>query len=670
MNTLNKIKEYIQRELEQFIDSKDELTKSKDQLTKLISEIDNLFVNSEIDLFDKTFQSYNFSISFDKLKDAIALVNIFNQSNITDIPQYKDILDDLANLKKEINNIISDMDAKITIIENNQEKVDTLKDVLNILNNNENSCVLSKEEIFQLFEVIKMLSLDSKEKYALIFDITNHNVDNKVVRRVENEIKTSSNEVSMHIEENIQVINEILAATDEIEEPQIETEPEEITFEQEIIDNCLLEKVQGIIKHLSKFYEVRSFEEIDAETKISARMRIYSSSNGISKYNWPLIYYDLCNNLVPKYKKGESVEEIGNIFKFIVGIYDNYESICPEFDESELINIKNFIKIVENINREDIERLHKNIKDMIDSGCEVNDIDLKTILGLETDIPYSNCMILLYAKIFELQDAYEIYLQERVNEIKNRFSSSVAIILERVKAFKELIGDNLEEIKSMQSSASIINKGDKPQIINDSDEESVHDLKETEIPSLVIFADEVADRDNILTLFEEVASHNESISVVNCIYYSHYMCRNYNVTLVGDNNSYRVLKNKSPYNSLEPNHMYRSRRRGIRCTYRTITVSQNNKKIIQRKYPAFSDTLFLITGIYHEAGNKEYIGKTNRFVNVYKEKINHYIDLFSNDFETREQENEALSLIGDALKAYNYMCSSAIDKKTSEKGGK
>jgi len=75
---LEKLKEYIQQELDSLKTNKKELGKAKTQLTLLKKELDDLYINSNLESFSELFKQFNFNMSFGKKPKRPKPVSIFN----------------------------------------------------------------------------------------------------------------------------------------------------------------------------------------------------------------------------------------------------------------------------------------------------------------------------------------------------------------------------------------------------------------------------------------------------------------------------------------------------------------------------------------------------------------------------------------------------------------
>ena len=667
MENLEKLKEYIQHELDNIKGNTEELMLDRTQLLLFVEEIDDLFTNVELNSFSSVFDKYSFNITFDKVNQAISLIRFFNQLNTTDIPQYQNAFKDLQELQKRANEFIKKIEEQIQVTLNNQEKITILEEGLNILNNNEINYIFTEEELNKLFDIIKLLPLSLDEKYDLIRVITSKNIENKLLRKVDNALTNSNDDLlSISIEDNLEEVNELLNATDELDETSVSDLSEEEISEDDV-NEPLLSKIQEIINHLSKYYEIQQFDVINNETGILERKVIYSSNNEISKYNWPLIYADLCNNLLPKYKNGENKEEIKELFEFIIEKYLNYESVSPELENDTIKEIENYFNIINGVEEKEIKILYRNIENFTNLGLECN---LSEVLG--RDIPYTNEQIIFYYKIFELNDAYNMYKQARENEVKNRFSPSLANCITEINDCKEWIEEMLADIRNKEK-ATIIDEiiDDEDEIIEELDEdENIHYLTNEEPCNLVIFASN--NSDGFVNIVDEIISQgNNQITlrnIINAIYIKHYMCSNYIGIPKNKHTGYRYLEPNKKYKNLEFCNMYRSRKGDVRCAYYVVPVSEYNKRIIQNSYPNFNGVLFLVTGVFYKPSDKtNYIGDTNKFLGDYYNEMDSIINLFKNDFESHDDINRALSFIDNSITQYNNACSLVDEKKV---GGK
>lgn len=685
---LEKLKDYIQQELEKITGNKEELNQTKEQLSLFKTEFDNLFINNELDTFQELFKQNELGISFEKVKEAVSVITFFNQLNTTDIPQYQDAYNDLQELKKQIDVLITSIDDRIQIIENNNDKFNILKDALDILNKEDLNGFYNDEEISKLFNAIKVLTIDAREKMDLIYNITSINVQKKLTSRVEHSIKISSDDLVLSsIEENIDIVTELLDSTDEysdelIQESDVLGVDEVQSNVEETINDPLLDKIQELVNQLSKYYDVQNFWEITSQTGILERKEIYSSNNEISKYNWPLIYVDLCKNLIPMYKEGNDKDQIKELFEFIIEKYTNYESVCEEFDSETVLEINKYFNMIDNIDEDEVRKLRGQLENFNQYGLECENIS-KTA-GSKTF--YTNEQIELYYFIFELRDGYDLYKQERENELKNRFSSDLMNCINNVKEYKQYILDTLVNIKKIEHEISTKldtpndDEIDNPDIDDDEieqeEDKNIYFIEDNKTPSLVVFMD-VKNKDSILAHFKTIMENGKIPTlrnVVNCIYQNHYFCKNYQEDLVSGNSQYRSLSNDTYNKSLEPNEMYRSEKGKIRCPYRVLHLSDKNKEIIKQYYPKFSDTIFLITGIFYRVGKRNgtppYISDTNSFVKCYQDKINYYVKLFSEDFKDESQVNEAIDLINNSFEQYNYICSIVKEKENKKEDKK
>jgi len=667
---LEKLKEYIQQELDSLKTNKKELGKAKTQLTLLKKELDDLYINSNLESFSELFKQFNFNMSFDKFKESIALIDFYKQIDTTNIPQYETINNELRKLKEQVNELIIDIDKQFQFNGADQEKIEILNEGLNILKHHNSNYIFSDIEISKLFNIIKILSIDISEKYHLIYKLANINVERKLLRDAKFVLNNS--EVATKIEKNITVVNNLLTkSTELVNEPQ-DTVTEQISktgvIGEEFNDNDLLLQIHEIINHLSEFFEIKQFGEITSETIILQRKEIYSLNDEISKYNWPLIYTDLCENLIPMYENGNKKEQIIEIFKFIIEKYNNYESVCDDFDSKTIEIIDNYLQDFDKINIEEIELLFKQMSDFNKFGYEYD--NLSEIVG--TKNKYTNEEIIIHQKIIDLHFYYSEYKKYRAREIKDRFSPDLAEDIANIKDTKEEIVKALYVLEQLKKQEDVIESDD----IIDDEENNITFIEDNNTPSLVIFVGNTNNSDNILTIFDSFKTNGQLSTlrnIVNCIYHNHYSANQYNIDRYSEKSPYRKLADYDVYKSLEKNEMWRSDKGKIRCTYRAVHLTEKNKKILQSFFPYFEDTLFIMTGIYYKTGKdkgREYVKLTNGFVERNQDIIDYYIKLFGEDFESKEQIEEAIELIKKAYENYNYMCTSIKEKEEKKVGDK
>lgn len=660
---LEELKGYILTEIEKFNSSRENLIKIREQFFLFREAIDFLFANRTLESFLSVFEQFEFNMSYDKLRDAIGIINWCNENNITDIKQYKAANDDLNNLKEQINSILMKIDEKIQIIDSNQRQIELFKEVLMLLDNNNQNSLFTDEEIAKIFNVIKILPFDILKKYDLIYTITNKNVENKVLSKIDDDPEDL---IQSHIEENIEQINELLNLHNESDDKFIVEETEKNNNEDEFTkesNDPIFAKVQEIVNRLSKYYEIQQFNEITNETSILERKQIYSCNNEISKYNWPLIYMDLCSYLIPMYNNGENKEQIKEIFEFIIDKYTNYESICADLEDEEIVKIENYVTKIIKVDREKIERLYINLNQLLDAKLECDNIC--QILG--ENLGYTNEEIIFYYTIFKLSDDYKTYKEYRAQEIENRFSPFLVLWIEELENLKVSIRDNLEKLSILYD---II---ESSKSFNDDQKEiEVRSLEANELNNLMIFMpNEKGEVDFINIVDSIMLQGNNQITlrnVLNVILSKHFLINNYIGIPKNKYTGYFPLKPNDDNRNLRLFDMFRSRKGDIRCVYLTVHMSEYNRKILQNYYSNFNGVLFLVTNIFYKASDStEYVKVTNKYIGRNVKEIKGIINLFESDFKTQEDINRALAFIDESFSQYNRACSYINEKKV---GGK
>lgn len=620
------------------------------ELNLFLNGIINYNDNLELSSYEELFSKYQFSFDYDSLKEILFLKQAIINSNMLDTPQYKLLISDIDNLKNEIQKHIKQQEEEIIISKNKIIEGNRFKKYLKYIEDNSIN-TLTDSELKDLIYFISELELDNSYKMDVIYHLTL--AVYKERKNSKNDLEINSeviNELSTVIDENIKRVNDNLEVTnDDAYDEKF------ISLNEEIFAEIL-----KIVDNLSNFFEHETVFE-NKKIDYNERIALYSSTgvNSISKYQWSLIYSDLCCNLIPRYKNKQDVSEIEKIFGFIIEKYNQYESINEEISKENFALINEYLSQLNAVNVEKIIDLYMILKTYQEQGIECDDLGKE----MHIDIPYSNNEILYYGKIIELQKKYQDYLNYRSEEVKNRFDSVLGIVLEYIDLTKEEIDEILKEINILEE------KIDKDSILEDEDiiKDNQYQLTNEEPVNLLVFMD-INDNHILSAYCQNTECNDRDIhDVINLLYSKYYMLHDYAGHSFGNQGDMRPLVDTQKHKNLEKNSMYRARKNCTRVVYCHVHVSEKNCQIIRSYYPKFSGVLFLITGIYHKANDKKvYIDETEKLLKRYQENLDYIRQLFDNDLENEKDIETALNLIGQSLSQYNDVCSFLKNKGESK----
>jgi len=672
MDEFRELQLYFEHELEKANFDIDSLRIRKEKLLSFEASALDRFKGIKLDSFRELFDIFDFSMSFEKFAEAIESFEFLETNDMSSLEQYYIIKMDLDNLKKQISDCIVKLDSQINEYELLIDGANIFKKYYAILNENGFIRLLSLEELNEVFDLISKSDLDSRLKFNLVYRIGVLNYEQKHsydIEKVLDNPREIDSVITPLIEKNLEEIDEILESN---------SFDNDIALEQSdgfsnilVSDDEVLNKILEIIENLRKYFEVSLNSELDSEINVYIRKEYYTSDGGISKYNWSNIYSDLCNVLIPKYKNNDQKEEITELFNFIINIYENYESVVQDFDENDVNQIGIYISKLDNINEEVINNYFSIIEHWSSQGYDISIEKLSSDLHVEID--FTKDEILLYHKIIQLRTIYKEYFDHRILENEWRFDTSLSGLIDEIREIKEKIMMLLFEISKIEQKMKADRKNDEssnPIVLEDEPLENVKYLENEKLENLVIFMSEDIENsfDGVIEHLFNGNSETTIRNIVNCIYDRHYGCSNYRGIIKDKRSGYWPLKDDKICKNLESNGMFRSRKGDIRCSYREVHVSDNNRKIIKEFYPSFSGSLFLITGVFYKTSNDtEYVKITNSFLNKYQMQVDSIIDLFKNDFKTPEEAENALSLINGSVEQYNDAYSLIQKKKVEGK---